>query len=264
MLIKKVFAIGISVLTAVLTMGSMVEAGTGTISGTSLSQCLCFSATGLRVSCSGSYAVKRCSIDVQSLLSALGNVSKGPNATAAAYDVSLFIQDAFVSCINKAGNSGSANGQPFIGTPASVDKTDLITNARITKNGHALSDLLFTDEDILNALFLAGAFQGTGITSIADLCPNANWSARVLVEKLQAFGRLFFDDDPATACNLDPPVNFNGCRLGDALSVQCFAPAGSTSTAPFTYVGANGSQPCDTLCHNDEGITCPVTPQVLP
>ena len=264
-MLRKVIAIGIGVLTMMLAIGSTVEAATGTISGTSYSQCVCFSCTGAVVSCSKSFCVKRCSIDAQGILTGLGNVSKGPNATAAAYDVSLFIQDAFVSCVNKAGNAGDASGQPFIGTSAApLEKTDAITNARIDKNGKAISNIVFTDEEILQALFDAGAFEGTGITSINDLCQNANWQPRVLVEKLQALGRVFFDDsDAAATCDLTPPsgapLALEGCTLGDALAVQCFAPTGATATTPFTYVGGSpdGSPPCDTLCHDDAGSICP-------
>jgi hypothetical protein len=261
-MLRKVIAVGVGVLTAVLAMGSVVQAASGTISGTSYSQCVCFSCTGAVVSCSKSFCVKRCSIDAEGILKGLGNVSKGPNATAAAYDVSLFIQDAFVSCVNKASNA-DANGQPFVGTEGTptIEKNDLITNARIDKNGTAVSNIVFTDEEILAALFAAGAFEGAGITSIADLCPNKNWQARVLVERLQAVGRLFFAD--SDTCDLTPapddPLPFAGCTLGDALAVQCFAPTGATATTPFTYVGESpdGSPPCDTLCHNDAGSICP-------
>jgi hypothetical protein len=263
-MLRKVIAVGVGALTAVLAMGSVVQAATGTISGTSYSQCVCFSCTGAVVSCSKSFCVKRCSIDAEGILKGLGNVSKGPNATAALYDVILFIQDAFVSCVNKAGNTATASGQPFIGTDtADLEKADTITNAKIDKNGTAVSKIVFTDEEILAALFAAGAFAGTGITSPADLCPNANWQPRVLVEKLQALGRVFFDDDPATSCNLVPsqqePLNLDECTLGDAQAVQCFAPTGATASTPFTYVGGSpdGSPPCDTLCHDKTGSICP-------
>jgi len=266
-MLKKIVVIGISVLTMVLTIGSTVEAGTGTVSGTSVSQCVCFSCTGAVISCSkATVCFKQCSIGVASILSGLGNVTKGPNATPAAYNVNLFVQDAEVSCVNKAGNAQSGEGQPFIdqsGVPA--EESDTIDDAQVTKNGRALSDILFEDEQLLQALIDGGAFEGTGITSIADLCPNNNWTARVLVNQLQAFGRLFYDEDGQGGCNLDDPSTFPMCTLADALSVQCSAPADATVDQPFTYVGGDGSPPCDTLCHNSDNnvVDCPVDPAVI-
>ena len=91
MSLKKLLAIDVIVLIALLMIGSTADAGTGTISGTSISQCVCFSSTGKVVSCSGTFAVKRCSIDIASILKGLGNLGSCPNAVAAAFDVQLLL-----------------------------------------------------------------------------------------------------------------------------------------------------------------------------
>ena len=252
--LKKVVAIGVIAVIGLLMIGSTADAGTGTISGTSLKQCVCFSATGAVVSCSGSFAIKRCSIDVATILKGLGKVTGNGNTTAALYDVKLFIQHATVFCVNKANNAFPANGQPFEGLE--IEQKDAILNKEIDKNGKALSDLFFTDEFML---------EQAGV-SIADLCPNANWSGRVFVDELQALGRLFRDDDPAnlaTPCNLDPnngPIVIDdpSCTLADSLGVSCVAPTGATVTAPFDYV-------CTTEC-TASGVpaACPLAAPFFP
>jgi hypothetical protein len=245
---KKVIAAAIGIVMALLVTMSITEAATGTISGTSIKQCVCFSATGAIVSCSGTFAVKRCSIDIASILKGLGNVGNGPNAVAAAYDVHLFVQNGTLFCVNKPGNAEPASGTPFEATV--IDQVDVISNKEIDKNGKALSDLFFTDKNILDAL---------GI-SIADLCPNKNWTGYVLVQDLQALGRLFRDPDltDTTLCNLDPQKGalvLDGCILADALGVTCSAPDGATVTAPFEYT-------CDVACQNSAGNVCPTgTPE---
>lgn len=236
-MLKRVLSSVLCVVAMVIVMQAMAEAGTGTISGTSISQCICFSATGAVVSCSGSYAFKKCSIDASTLLKSLGNVTSGPNATNTAYAVTLFLEDATVFCVNKAGNAGNANGQPFEQIEA-IQLTDLITNKRIDKNGKATSDLIFSDELLLST---------TGFTS-ADLCQNSNWTAKVFVQNLQAYGRLF-QDNSTTSCDLNA-ANFNGCDVSDRLDVACGAPQGANVTTPFTYS-------CTTLCHDDAGTACP-------
>jgi hypothetical protein len=241
--LKRVVAIGVTVFMAVLMIGSMADAGTGSISGTSISQCVCFSATGKVVSCSGTFAVKRCSIDVATLLKGLGNTFQGPNAVAALYDVQLFLQTGDVFCVNKPGNAEPANGQPFEGVI--VEKVDVITNKEIDKNGKALSDLFFGDQEMLTAM---------GIP-VEDLCPNKNWTALVFVQSLQALGRLLRDENQSP-CQLDPvngPINLNGCTVADALGVACTAPAGATVSAPFDYA-------CATVCQDSAGVLCPDSP----
>jgi hypothetical protein len=255
---QKVVAIGIGVLIAVFTMGSMVEAATGTISGTSCTSCVCFSCTtGAVVSCTNSTAwktcnAKRCSIGVESLLKALGNLGSGPNNEEAANRVTVFLQEVHLQCRNKAGNATPANGQPFIGEVV-LTANDFIEPATVDQNGKALSNIGFLDGVILAAI---------GITSTEDLCPNRNWTVKPLVTKMRVLGELFYDPDPANNgdnCVLEGDPNnfdFTGCSLRDALSVQCSAPAGAVAGTEFTYVGASGVPPCDTLCHNDAGTFC--------
>jgi hypothetical protein len=258
-MIVRIVALGLSMLAMVLMMSSTVEAYPGTIAGTSIKQCLCFNSLNQRITCPATCTSpscrKVCSIDVLSLLSGLGNTTPGGDTANAAYAVNLFVEQATVFCVNQAGNAQSASGQPFINeTGVEIQATDLIEPASITKNGRALSEIVFTDKDIIDALAAAGAFGGKGAA-----CPNSNWQIRVLVGEMEVFGRLFRDEDgEGGACNLTNPGTFGFCTLGDAMSVQCNAPNNATVSAPFEYN-------CDTLCHNSDNkaVACPVTPGVI-
>jgi hypothetical protein len=195
-------------------------------------------------------------VNVEGLLSGLGNVDPDkPNANPVAYHVTLAIRNAEVSCVNQPGNAEPANGQPFIDTEVLVEGTDVIDEAAaVTKNGRSLSDILFEDRDIIEALFAAGAFDGTGITSIGDLC-RRNWTPRVLIKEMRVLGQVFDNSENSTACNLEDPrtsytVANDGCNLTDALGVHCFAPEGAIVDTLFTYVGDDGTPPCDTFCSN--------------
>jgi hypothetical protein len=198
----------------------------------------------------------KCSVNVEGLLSGLGNVDPNkPNANPVAYHVTLAIRAAEVSCVNQPGNAEPANGQPFINSEVFVGGTDVIDRAaEVTKNGRALSDILFEDRDIIAALFAAGAFEGTGITSAGDLCKR-NWTPRVLVTEMRVLGQVFDNSENSSACNLaDPRTSYtvanDGCNLTDALGVHCFAPEGAVVNTFFTYVGADEAPPCDTFCSN--------------
>jgi hypothetical protein len=230
----------------------------------SLANCRTIFPTVSTFKCTDSTLTKcyKCSVDVEGLLGGLGNVSKGPNANPVAYRVTMFIQAAEVSCINPAGNAERATGQPFIGTPVPISDTDVINSAaQVTKNGRALADVLFEDADIINNLIKAGAFVDSGITSIADLCPNTQWTARVLVKQMQVLGQAFDNSENSSFCDLNDPRTsypipgggFNpGCNLTDAMAVQCYAPTGAIVDTFFTYVGdsADGAPPCNTICSN--------------
>ncbi|HEU4368820.1 MAG TPA: hypothetical protein VFV05_11420 [Methylomirabilota bacterium] len=251
----KVIALGLSILAMALTMSSPVEAYPGTISGTSTTQCICFNALNQRITCPSTCSLpsckKVCSIDVASILSGLGNTT--PNDTSnAAYAVNLFIEHATIFCVNKPGNAEPAQGQAFINEPVEVEHTDLIEPASITKNGRALSEITFTDQDLLDALITAGALAGAS-------CPNSNWQIRVFVDAMEVFGRLFRDEDGALAggCDLTNPAS-PPCVLADALSQQCNAPSNASVNQPFDYN-------CNTLCHNADNkfAECPVIPQVI-
>jgi hypothetical protein len=226
----------------------------------SLANCRTIFPTVSTFKCTDSTLTKcyKCSVDVEGLLGGLGNVSKGPNANPVAYRVTMFIQDAEVSCINPGGNAERASGQPFIGTPVPISDTDVINSAaQVTKNGRALADVLFEDADIIDNLIKAGAFVDSGITSIADLCPNTGWTARVLVKQMLVLGQAFDNSENSLICDLNNPetsyISLNdGCNLTDAMAVQCYAPTGSIVDTPFTYVGdsPDGAPPCNTICSN--------------
>jgi len=265
-MLKRVVAITVGILTAALTMGPVVEAGTGTISGTSCTSCVCFSCTtGAVVSCTNSTAwktcnAKRCSIGVESLLKALGNLTSGSNSEDAALRVSVFLQDVRFVCRNSQGKQQNANAPHFLGETRIVLK-DAIEPASVQKNGRALSNVGILNPEILEA---------AGVTSTEDFCPNKiNWTVEPVVEKMRVLGELFFDPNPSSVtdgCVLNPDPNhpnelgrsfdFQNCELRDALGVQCFAPPGARAGEEFNYVGESGSPPCDTLCHNSTGPTC--------
>jgi len=255
----KVIALGLSILAMALTMSSPVEAYPGTISGTSTTQCICFNALNQRITCPSTCSLpsckKVCSIDVASILSGLGNTTPG-DASNAAYAVNLFIEHATIFCVNKPGNAEPAQGQAFINEPVEVDGTDLIEPASISKNGRALSEITFTDQDLIDALIRAGAL-------VSASCPNSNWQIRVFVDAMEVFGRLLRDEDGAAlgGCNLNDPHTYppvGACVLADALSQQCNAPPSASVNQPFDYN-------CNTLCHNADNkfADCPDTPQVI-
>jgi hypothetical protein len=233
---QKVIVAGVSLLTVMLMIGSTVEAGTGTVSGTSVSQCICFTCSGAIISCSkpkssttcstSTWRTKVCSIGVETILKQLGNVTN----TDTLYRVRLWAKGGNAFCVNKPGNTETAEGQPF--TPTDVTKGDQITSNDIEKNGRALSDILFTDEEIV---------FGQNIT-----CPNQNWSLKVLVTELEAWGQLLRDDDGTNSgpCNLTNPATFGACTLADELRVNCTSPGGVTVNQPFDYM-------CEELCHNN-------------
>jgi hypothetical protein len=239
----------------------------------SLANCRAIFGTAPTFRCTSSAATKcyKCSVNVEGLLGGLGNVSKGPNANPVAYRVTMFIQDAEVSCINPGGNAERANGQPFFTTAVPLSATDVINSPKqVTKNGRALADVLFEDSDIINGLIAGGAFDGTNITSLADVCPNAGWTARVLVKQMQVLGQVFDNSENSPTCGQlvqvgdesvprlfhDPRTSYavvnDGCNLTDALTVQCYAPTGAIVDTNFTYVGGSfdGAPPCETTCSN--------------
>jgi hypothetical protein len=193
----------------------------------------------------------KCSVNVEALLGGLGNVSQGPNQDFVQYRVTMFMQDVHISCVNKAGNAEPANGQPFINVAVDVSKEDLIDAAQVKKNGRALSDILFEDDEIITTLIAAEVFDDS-ITSAADLCKR-NWTPRVLIREMQVFGQVF-----------------NNSELADAMAVQCLAPANAVADELFTYVGSDLTPPCDILCSNklenqNSGVpSCPPDPQLLP
>ena len=253
----KVIALGLSILAMALTMSPTVEAYPGTISGTSTTQCICFNALNQRITCPSTCSLpsckKVCSIDVASILSGLGNTTPGTITSNAAYAVNLFLEDATVFCVNPAGNAQSAQGQPFINEPVELLGEDLIEPASISKNGKALSEITFTDQDIIDALVATGALASAS-------CPNTGWQIRVFVKEMEVFGRLFRDEDGAEGnCDLTDPNTFGSCVLADAMNQQCNAPNNATVNQPFTYS-------CTTLCHNIDNkfpVDCPDPPEFM-
>jgi hypothetical protein len=170
-------------------------------------------------------------------LQGLKNVTKVP----VAYEVVMFLQTITVTCTNPAGGSDTAQGVPF-DQVVSLRSVQTDQAFKILKNGRFLSDIVFHDPDIIQALNTAGV----------RTC-NQNWHLKqIIVNSMQVFGTLFADTDPnPSTCNVSDPRNT--CAIEDALGEQCSAPTNQDLSGQFTYN-------CDTLC---QGTSCPQPPEEL-
>src|SRR5262245_25306456 len=138
-----------------------------------------------------------CSIEVDGLLQGLGNVIKGPNFTPTAFTATAFNISGVGLCKNPAANSFEGNGVPFSSVPVAVTGANAISPTQITKNGKALADIVIHDQQITDALALAG-FNFT--------CQNSNWIKVVVVTQLEILGRQLSDPDPTIPfCTLTGP-----------------------------------------------------------
>lgn len=180
----------------------------------------------------------RCSIHVEGLLGGLGNVQP-ENGNPTSFKVVLFVdnEDPFsrqptVSCVNPAGGTETAQGVPFITDPVVVSLTDVIdNNAQVSKNGRSLADIIFEDNELAQALI-----------PLEPACNN-NWNARVYIPSMQLHGLVYDNLNDSPTCHLDNPSTAAGCRLTDAMVVQCHAPPNTSALEPFDYQ-------CTTLCSN--------------
>jgi hypothetical protein len=141
------------------------------------------------------------SVEVESILKQLKNAAK----TGPLYEVVMFLQEVSVTCKNPAGQTGEANsGEPFELNNVAVSETDTIGADQITKNGRALSEIIFSNDELAAAL----------ATARGAVCKK-NWTAdKIVVNAMEVVGTLF-------SCPAD-----GACEFADALGKQCFAPAG--------------------------------------
>lgn len=224
MSLKKVLTIGAFVLTLVSI--TWTQAGAAVIGG-------------YRISGTNSIAV-------DSILKQLKNA----DVTVPSYEVVLFLQRVSLRCTNPAGNTeGANNGQPFNLDEVTVGATQTNDDFAITKNGRALSEIIFHDPELVEAVL-------AGLPPDATICKQ-NWSVvldKIVVHEMQAFGTLF------TCANGGDPTDprNTGCTIEDALAAQCAVPSNLTLQQLFSSLTFDYN--CTTLCHNSEGTQCPQPP----
>ena len=231
----------------------MVTTAWAAISGTSTSQPKCTTARR---------AAGLCSVEVDGILKGLGNVTNNPTAFA----VSLFVQEGKIFCYNPGSKTLQGNGVPFGSLAIQLAGADTIEAAQVSKNGKALSDVVFHDPQMI-----AGILEAKPDLEDDIQCQNANWLQIILVKKAQVFGEQ--QVDPASTepndCNINDPNTFPACQREDALATQCFSPIASEpeqqDELDKALVLQFFSYDCATLCHNKDAtfIDCPATPQVL-
>ena len=196
-----------------------------------------------------------CSIEVEGLLQGLGNVTNTPTAFA----VTVLIQDGKVYCKNPAGNSLEGNGVPFRGA-ITLEGANTINAGDVTKNGKSLSEVVFHDAQLIEAIIAGGA-----VTADEIACPNPGWTQIILVKQLQVLGEQFTDPTPTVpaTCDLDTdPITIdNTCTLVDALGAQCSAPVVADDK---TLVWQQFNYACTKLCHNSNNQfpDCPAAPPI--
>jgi hypothetical protein len=196
-----------------------------------------------------------CSIEVEGLLTGLGNVTNVPTA----YAVTVRIQEGKVYCKNPAGGNLEGNGVPFRGA-ITLEGGDTINAGDVTKNGKSLKEIVFHDAQMIQAVVDSGAVTAEEIS-----CPNPGWTQIILVKQLQVLGEQFTDPTEPTTCDLnsDPLIIDTTCTLVDALGTQCTAPAAPGGDdknlvwQQFTYA-------CTKLCHNSNNQfpDCPAAPPI--
>jgi hypothetical protein len=184
-----------------------------------------------------------CSIQVEGLLKGLGNVTN--NTTF--FTVSILIQEGTMVFLNPAGNSKQANGVPFGDVFVELTETDLINAGQVTKNGSALSEIIFHDADMIDAIVAALQAQCLADPN-SESCDtlnqintqNQNWLRLIVVTRLQVLGQQFTNNN-----------------LEDALGQQCEAP-NQVQANPKNFVGVEFTYGCTEECHNKTGPQCPL------
>jgi hypothetical protein len=177
------------------------------------------------------------SVEIESILKQLTNT----RITEPAYEVVMFLQAVSARCTNPAGGTEIVNnGQPFQVENLVLGMTQIGQDFAITKNGRALSEIVFSDPSLIAAVEAASG----------RLC-NPNWTVdKLVVHAMQVFGTLFSCEeggDPAA------PRGLPACRITDALGRQCDAPAAQDLfNTTFEY-------DCATVCDGvaPDGNACP-------
>jgi hypothetical protein len=193
------------------------------------------------------FSISSGSVIVDSILKKLKNT----DTTAPSYEAVLFIQSVVARCKNPGGQVRVLNnGKPF-NVSTSLDNTQAITPDQITKNGSALSEIIFSNDEIV-----AAVEQSLG--DLDTLCKQTGqtWTLdKVAVTKFQLIGTLFTcanGGDPTDPRDIFSPANTKCIYTGgsfpnqlayqDTLGKQCSVPS---KQDPYAH-GFNYS--CTTVC----------------
>jgi hypothetical protein len=215
-----------------------------------------------------------CSIEVDGILKGLGNVTNNPTAYAA----SILIEDGSIVFQNPAGNSSQANGVPFVNVTVNLTGSNLINAGQVSKNGTALSAIVFHDPELIQAIILElGAECDPNNPTSPTIDPNnpacvtwqqiesqasqhPNWLQRVVVTQMQVLGQQFVSGTPT---NCDVQTSLAGCTPTDALGSECAAP-NSVIANPQKNVSQGFNYACTVVCHDKTGSGYPMCPTSLP
>jgi hypothetical protein len=196
----------------------------------------------------------QCTIFVDGILKGLGNVTNNPTV----FTATMFRMSGQVFCKNPAGNSSTAQGQPFIDLPVGLIDLDTIDPGEVTKNGKSLAEVVFHDAEILAAI--------DPETDIPD-CQNSNWIKVVVITKMQILGRQLEDSGTGT-CDVNNPATFESCTIVDSLRVSCqiqpqyFTTPGAAIGKSYSYgAEGTGTGSCTQICHSNDptGDACSTT-----
>jgi len=217
--IKSILAVSL-----VLIMSSTAGAWT---SGTTSSQLFCKS-------------IGTCSIKVEGILKGLGNVTNDPTF----FQVAILVQGGAIVVANPGGNTGGI-GVPFGDLVVTLAGTDLIGVKDVSRNGTALSEIIFHDADLIAAVVAALQAQcdaaiTTACDALAQINQKPNWKRAIVVTEMQVLGQQFTNN-----------------TLVDALGSQCVAPFDPVNAINFVGVAFNYG--CTEVCHNRTGTTCPLS-----
>lgn len=205
-------------------------------------------------------AAKLCSIEVEGILKGLGNVTNTPTL----YSATILIKKGQVVFQNPAGKSSQANGVPFANVLVTLQGTDLIEAAQITKNGRAISAIQFHDDDLVGAIIAALEAQcSAGVTAACDTLEDIgsesgqhpNWIKWAVLTELDVLGQQWVDE--SQSCDLSGG-NVANCTLEDALGQKCVAP-NAVQANPQNFVGQQFDYQCTEACHNKTGTICPTS-----
>lgn len=205
-------------------------------------------------------AAKLCSIEVEGVLKGLGNVTNNPTL----YRATILIKAGQVVFQNPAGKSSQANGVPFADVLVTLQGTDLIEAAQITKNGKAISAIQFHDDDLVLAILTAleaACAQGdpAACASLEQIGSqsdqHSNWIKWAVLTELDVLGQQWVDE--SQSCDLSGG-NVANCTLEDALGQKCVAP-NAVQANPKNFIGQQFDYQCTEACHNKTGTICPTS-----
>jgi len=174
----------------------------------------------------------QCSVFVDGILKGLGNVGKNPTAFA----VTMTKISGTIFCKNPAGNSTEANGVPFTNVEVLLSDVDPLEQAQVTKNGKALSEIVFHDPQIIEAIKTA--------TQVPD-CQHSNWLQVIVVTQMEVIGQQLEGSDPSVITD----TLRTSCRIQDPYFLN---PASAIGVKSYDYN-------CTEICHSTDSSACNLT-----